>query len=65
MEELQTDLDEWILWYNKERTHSGKYCFGKTPQQTFEESKKLSVEKILNEVYRIANSLSDKSKLSD
>lgn len=21
--------------YNTERTHSGKYCFGKTPMQTF------------------------------
>ena len=21
--------------YNTQRTHSGKYCFGKTPMQTF------------------------------
>ena len=31
----------WIEGYNAERTHSGKYCYGKTPMQTFLESAKL------------------------
>jgi len=31
IDELQADLDNWIDWYNNERTHSGKYCYGKTP----------------------------------
>jgi len=31
LEELQEDLDNWIEEYNTERTHSGKYCYGKTP----------------------------------
>ena len=35
LEELQADLDTWIDSYNTQRTHSGKYCFGKTPMQTF------------------------------
>lgn len=35
IEQLQTDLDAWMNSYNTERTHSGKYCFGKTPMQTF------------------------------
>ena len=35
IEQLQTDLDTWMNAYNTERTHSGKYCFGKTPMQTF------------------------------
>ena len=35
IEQLQTDLDAWMNFYNTERTHSGKYCFGKTPMQTF------------------------------
>lgn len=35
LEQLQTDLDAWMNSYNTERTHSGKYCFGKTPMQTF------------------------------
>ena len=35
IEQLQTDLDAWMNSYNTQRTHSGKYCFGKTPMQTF------------------------------
>lgn len=46
---LQTDLDEWITHYNEERPHSGRYCFGKTPMQTFIESLNLAIEKMLNE----------------
>ena len=47
IEELQKDLDIWINQYNEERTHSGKYCFGKTPMQTFIDSKPLVYEKML------------------
>jgi transposase InsO family protein len=35
LDELQTDVDEWINEYNETRPHSGKYCFGKTPLKTF------------------------------
>lgn len=38
LEELQVDLDAWVLDYNEQRTHSGKHCFGKTPMQTFLDS---------------------------
>ena len=31
IEQLQNDLDTWMNSYNTERTHSGKYCFGKRP----------------------------------
>jgi len=48
LDELQVDLDTWIKYYNKERTHSGKYCFGKTPMQTFLDSMPLVREKMLN-----------------
>lgn len=48
IEEIQSDLDEWIRYYNKERPHSGKYCFGKTPLQTFKDSKHLADEKMLD-----------------
>ena len=48
LEELQKDLDEWIRWYNEERTHSGKYCFGKTPMQTFLDSLSMAKEKMLD-----------------
>jgi transposase InsO family protein len=48
LEELQTDLDDWIDFYNKKRTHQGKMCFGKTPWQTLQEGKKIIEEKLLN-----------------
>ena len=49
LEELQEDLDIWVETYNRERTHSGKYCYGKTPMETFEDSKKLAKEKDLTD----------------
>jgi transposase InsO family protein len=45
LEELQKDLDTWLDYYNNERPHSGKFCYGKTPMQTFKDSKKLALEK--------------------
>lgn len=45
--ELQADLDRWMYNYNNERTHSGKYCFGKTPMQTFIDSIPMAQEKLL------------------
>ncbi len=50
IEELQEDADKWIDEYNSERTHTGKYCFGKTPLQTFFESKHLAQEKMLDKL---------------
>jgi transposase InsO family protein len=44
IEQLQTDLDLWMNDYNVNRTHSGKFCFGKTPLQTLEESVHLAKE---------------------
>jgi transposase InsO family protein len=48
LEELQKDVDDWMEQYNRERTHSGKYCFGRTPLQTFRESKHLAQAKMLD-----------------
>lgn len=50
LEELQADLDEWIEFYNNERPHSGRYCYGKTPMETFLASKYLAEEKQINEL---------------
>jgi transposase InsO family protein len=50
IEEIQGDLDEWLRQYNEERPHSGKYCFGKTPMQTFKDSKHLADEKMLDQL---------------
>src|SRR5205823_11272782 len=33
--ELQEDLDAWVREYNEARPHQGRWCFGKTPLQTF------------------------------
>jgi hypothetical protein len=48
LDDLQNDLDEWIRYYNQERPHSGRYCYGKTPMQTFTESLPLAKQKLLN-----------------
>ena len=48
--ELQSDVDRWLESYNSERTHSGKYCYGKTPMQTFLDSKHLAQEKALDQL---------------
>jgi transposase InsO family protein len=29
--ELQRDVDEWLLIYNYQRSHSERYCYGKPP----------------------------------
>lgn len=51
LDELQTDVDNWTAEYNNERTHTGRYCYGKTPMQTFLESKYLAQEKMLDKQY--------------
>ena len=48
LEQLQADVDVWVDSYNRERTHSGKHCFGKTPLQTFLDSKPLAIAKQLD-----------------
>ena len=48
LEELQVDLDAWLEKYDKERPHSGRYCYGKTPWETFQQSGYLSLEKDLS-----------------
>jgi hypothetical protein len=45
---LQADLDAWMQHYNEERPHSGRYCYGKTPLETFLESLTLAKQKLLN-----------------
>ena len=48
LDQLQSDLDSWLEEYNEHRPHSGKYCFGKTPMQTFLDSRHLAYEKELD-----------------
>ena len=62
LEELQSDVDVWLKYYNEERPHSGKYCYGKTPIQTFIDSKKIALDKNNEKAYN--NNISDKHELS-
>ena len=45
---LQADLDQWIDFYNNERTHQGKKCCGRTPFDTMIEGKQIWKEKFIN-----------------
>lgn len=45
--ELQADLDLWMREYNTIRTHQGRWCYGKTPMQTFIDMLPVAKEKLL------------------
>jgi transposase InsO family protein len=49
LDEMQQDLDEWMIYYNQERAHSGRYCYGKTPMETFRESLILARQKMIGQ----------------
>lgn len=63
IEELQSDADEWLKYYNHQRAHSGKYCYGKTPIETFKNSKHLAIEKNNEMLYN--QSVSDSQEQTD
>lgn len=48
LDELQTDLDTWLREFNEERSHQGRWCFGKTPLKTFLDSLPLAKEKMVD-----------------
>jgi transposase InsO family protein len=45
--DLQTDLERWLREYNEARVHQGRWCYGRTPMQTFLETIPLAKEKLL------------------
>ena len=47
IDELQADLDSWIAEYNEARPHQGRWCFGKTPMQTFLDAMPIAKEKMI------------------
>ena len=47
IEQLQIDLDQWIDYYNNERSHQGKVCEGRTPMQTLIDGKAIWKEKFV------------------
>lgn len=56
IEQMQTDLDVFMAYYNNDRTNQGKRCQGRTPKQTWDDGyelyKKYVIEKteVTNEV---------------
>jgi len=50
LEELQKDLDEWLVYYNNDRTHQGKMCNGRTPMATLLDGKQVWVQKNLTQI---------------
>ncbi len=47
LDELQADVDQWLTYYNTERTHQGKMCCGRTPMDTLEGGKRICREKFV------------------
>ena len=54
LESLQADLDQWISEHNEQRTHTGKYCYGKTPWETFMDTKEIALAKMVDQSYQPA-----------
>jgi len=44
VEELQIDLDQWLIYYNNQRPHRGYRNMGKRPIETIEKGKKLKTK---------------------
>ena len=55
LDQLQADLDVWLREYNEDRAHSGKYCYGKTPLQTFLDSISLAHDKMLDRTHQLSD----------
>ena len=47
IEEPQADLDLWLEEFNRNRPHQGRWCFCKTPMQTFLDAKPIAEEKMI------------------
>ena len=47
LDDLQHDLDAYVEEYNTRRPHQGRWCYGKTPIQTFLDTVPLAKEKLI------------------
>jgi hypothetical protein len=56
LKEIQQDIELWLEFYNRERAYSGKYCYGRTPWQTWVEKKGLAKEKQLENLFYSSDS---------
>lgn len=44
LDQLQSGRDEWLAYYNADRTHQGKMCRGRAPMQNPEYGRKENLE---------------------
>ncbi len=44
LEDLQKDLDHWLVKYTTQRTHQGKMCCGRMPMETLIDGKQIWME---------------------
>ena len=51
IEELQEDVDIWLQSYNELRPHSGRFCYGKTPMQTFRDTAHIAQNKAIDNIF--------------
>lgn len=47
LEQIQTDLDTFMTYYNEKRTNQGKRCQGRTPKQTWDDGYELYTKYVL------------------
>jgi len=45
LNQIQNNLDEWLVKYNTERKHQGKMCCGRTPIETMLDGQRIWQEK--------------------
>jgi transposase InsO family protein len=53
IEEIQVDLDDFMLYYNSQRTNQGRHCQGRTPTQTFQKGLELYQQYVYDAVQEI------------
>lgn len=54
IDKLEADVDLWLVEYNEHSADSGRYCYGKTPMQTFLDAKHLALKDLMRACIKIA-----------
>lgn len=63
LEELQADVDDWLQSYNELRPHSGRFCYGKTPLQTFKDAAHIAHSKTMENHFGLNKSRPREDKI--
>jgi transposase InsO family protein len=53
LQEIQADLDDFMVYYNSQRTNQGRSCQGRTPIQTFQDGLELYQQYVYDAVEEI------------